>query len=111
MLTILRAVPEGSRGPAETVTEPCRVLWLIKGLGPGGAERLLVVSARLRDRDRIVGQVGYLLPWKNALVDELRATGIEPVCFGARNSWDTRWLRRLRRRLAREPVDVVHAHS
>jgi glycosyltransferase involved in cell wall biosynthesis len=111
MLTILRAVPEGSRGPNETGGELLRVLWLIKGLGPGGAERLLVVSARLRDRALVTGRVAYLLAWKDALVDELHATGIETTCFEARNSWDIRWLRRLRRLLAREPVDVVHVHS
>jgi hypothetical protein len=27
-----------------------RALWLVKGLGAGGAERLLALSARLRDR-------------------------------------------------------------
>jgi glycosyltransferase involved in cell wall biosynthesis len=111
MLTILRGVPEGSRAPAESGEARLRVLWLIKGLGPGGAERLLVVSARLRDRARVTGRVAYLLAWKNALVDELHGAGIETTCFNARNSWDIRWLRRLRRLLVREPVDVVHVHS
>jgi glycosyltransferase involved in cell wall biosynthesis len=111
MLTILRGVPDGSRGCAKTGAAPLRVLWLIKGLGPGGAERLLVVSARLRDRARVTGRVAYLLPWKNALVDELHDVGIETTCLGARNSWDIRWLRRLRRALSRAPVDVVHVHS
>ncbi len=55
--------------PLETsVTDrPVRVLWLVKGLGAGGAERLLALSARLRDRTAIDPQVAYLLVYKQAL--------------------------------------------
>ena len=88
-----------------------RVLLLIKGLGPGGAERLLVLSARFRRPERVVYEVAYLLPWKNALVDELAAEGVSSSCLGARNSLDPRWLWRLRRHLIARPTDVVHAHS
>lgn len=88
-----------------------RVLWLIKGLGPGGAERLLVLNARFRRPERVVYEVAYLLPWKDALVGELTAEGVSSSCLGARNSLDPRWLWRLRRHLSANPVDVVHAHS
>jgi L-malate glycosyltransferase len=88
-----------------------RVLWLIKGLGPGGAERLLTLSARLRDRRRVQGHVAYLLPYKVALVPELQREGVAVTCLGARRWWDPRWLVRLRALLASEPFDVVHAHS
>ena len=50
-----------------------RVLWLVKGLGPGGAERLLVQHARLGHRDRFEYEVAYLLPWKEHLVPEFEA--------------------------------------
>ena len=43
-----------------------RVLWLIKGLGPGGAEQLLVSMAGVRDRTAADVDVAYLLPWKDA---------------------------------------------
>jgi glycosyltransferase involved in cell wall biosynthesis len=88
-----------------------KVLWLIKGLGPGGAERLVVQSARLRDAARVDGRVAYLLPWKDTLVAELERDGVATACFGARSSWDPRWLGRLRRSLVRNRVDIVHVHS
>jgi hypothetical protein len=48
-----------------------RVLLLIKGLGRGGAEQLLVNSARYLDLDRFHCEVAYLLSWKDSLVGEL----------------------------------------
>ena len=87
------------------------MLWLVKGLGPGGAERLLVLSARHRDRGRFAVRVGYLLPHKVALVAELEAEGVPCLCLGRARLADLRWLRTLRRSLVTEPVDVVHAHS
>ena len=39
-----------SSGDGSERCERRRVLWLIKGLGPGGAEHLLVAAARVRDR-------------------------------------------------------------
>lgn len=88
-----------------------RVLWLVKGLGLGGAERLLVLSARRRDRSRVAVRAGYLLPHKVALVADLEATGLPVTCLGRAHLADPRWLRTLRRSLVAEPVDVVHAHS
>ena len=88
-----------------------RVLWLVKGLGPGGAERLLTLSARRRDRGRFAIRVGYLLPHKTALVPDLEAEGVPVACLGRTRLADLRWLWDLRRSLVAEPVDVVHAHS
>jgi glycosyltransferase involved in cell wall biosynthesis len=91
---------------------PLRVLWLIKGLGAGGAERLVEQSARLRDRARISPAVAYLLAEKSTLVTSLKAQGCGPIiCFDARSSWDLRWIPRLVRLLRSEPFDVVHIHS
>jgi glycosyltransferase involved in cell wall biosynthesis len=88
-----------------------RVLWLVKGLGPGGAERLLVASARRRDDQRISVRAAYLLPHKVALVAELQAEGVPVTCLGHRQVLDPRWLIALRRSLVQDPVDIVHAHS
>jgi L-malate glycosyltransferase len=90
---------------------PVRVLWLVKGLGPGGAERLLVAAASAHDRGGFGFEVDYLLPWKDALVGELEALGVPTRCLEVRDERDLRWAARLRRRLVREPVDVLHAHS
>ncbi len=91
--------------------EPIRVLWLIKGLGPGGAERLLVAAAAHRDRTRFAVTCAYLLPWKDRLVPELEALGVPTHCLDVHDERDPRWAVRLRTLLRAEPVDVVHAHS
>lgn len=96
--------------PAEPPS-PVRVLWLVKGLGPGGAERLLVLAARGRDRAQVAVRVGYLLPHKVALVPDLEDEDVPVACLGRAPLADPRWLLALRRSLIEEPVDVVHAHS
>ena len=88
-----------------------RVLWLIKGLGPGGAERLLVSLAGALDHERTTCQAAYLLPWKDHLVPELAAKGVPAVCLSNGRLWDPRWVWRLVRLVRRERIDVVHIHS
>lgn len=90
---------------------PVRVLWLIKGLGPGGAERLLVGAARSIERDRFDVSAAYLLAWKDHLVGELRDAGVTAVCLGARGDLDPRWVMRFRRLVHDRRIDIVHAHS
>ncbi len=90
---------------------PVRVLWLIKGLGLGGAERLLVSMAQARDRTMFEYEAAYLLPWKDALVEALEAEGVPVSCLGGGRELDLRWAARLRRRLVERPVDIVHVHS
>ena len=96
---------------SEAHARPIRVLWLIKGLGPGGAERLLVAAAAHRDRGRFAVTCAYLLPWKRQLAPELEALGVPTVCLDVRDERDLRWAPRLRQLLVRQPVDLVHAHS
>jgi glycosyltransferase involved in cell wall biosynthesis len=93
------------------VSEPIRVCWVVKGLGPGGAERLLVAAAAAHDRSAFSFEVVYLLPWKNHLVGELTELGVHCTCLEVRDERDVRWAARLRRMLRTEPVDVVHMHS
>jgi glycosyltransferase involved in cell wall biosynthesis/SAM-dependent methyltransferase len=88
-----------------------RVLWLIKGLGPGGAETLLAASAAARDRDHFDYATAFVVPEKQALVPALEEAGVEVTCLGARGRAELRWPWRLRRRLVEQPVDIVHAHS
>jgi glycosyltransferase involved in cell wall biosynthesis len=87
------------------------VLWLVKGLGPGGAEHLLVLSARRRDRTAVEPRTAYLLPQKTALVAALEAEDVPVTCLGGPRLADPRWVLRIRRSVLAEPVDVVHAHS
>ena len=87
------------------------VLHVIKGLGPGGAERLLVSMAVVRSPD-VRFSVAYLLPWKRHLVDELEALGAEVHLVGGnRGLADPRWLVRLAGLVRRTRPDVVHLHS
>jgi glycosyltransferase involved in cell wall biosynthesis len=93
------------------VTNPLRVLSIVKGLGPGGAERLLVSVARASDPAVVSYEVAYVLPWKNHLVSSL--TDADVACHllgGQRGLADPRWLLRLRRLLRRD-FDIVHVHS
>lgn len=87
-----------------------RVLWLVKGLGPGGAEMLLVSSARVADLQRFHFEAAYVLPWKDRLVPRLEALGIATHCLGRRTA-DLRWVLALRALLVRGRFDVVHLHS
>ncbi|MCZ7535483.1 MAG: glycosyltransferase [Acidimicrobiia bacterium] len=88
-----------------------RVLWLVKGLGPGGAERLLVGAASAHDTQRFAFDCAYLLPWKDALVADLEKRGVGTRCLGVRREQDLRWAGRLRRLLREQHYDVLHAHS
>jgi glycosyltransferase involved in cell wall biosynthesis len=92
-------------------TDPIRVLWLVKGLGPGGAERLMVAAAGAHDRTAVSLRAAYLLPWKDALVGDLEALDVGCRCLDVRDERDLRWAFRLRRHLLDHPVDVLHAQS
>jgi len=91
--------------------EKVRVLWLIKGLGRGGAELLMRDAAIFADRDVFEYEVAYLLPHKDALVDDFRGAGVAVHLLPIRNEFDLRWARRLRRMLIERPVHVLHVHS
>ena len=104
----------GRRSPGGTSTLPTvttRVLHLIKGLGPGGAEQLLVNQARATEADDLVFSVAYLVSWKNHLVGPLSEAGWQAHCLESDRPWDLRWLLGFRRLVNREQIDVVHGHS
>ncbi len=88
-----------------------RVLWLVKGLGPGGAERLLVEQASAGDHHAFDYECAYLLDWKQHLVPELEARGVRTHGLGVARELDLRWVTRLHRLLRDGRYDVVHAHS
>ncbi|MGH8900388.1 MAG: glycosyltransferase [Egibacteraceae bacterium] len=88
-----------------------RVLWLAKGLGRGGAEQLLSLTAAQIDQARFEIEVAYLLAWKDALVPEFSACGIQTHCLGMRHGADLSWVPRLRSLARRRQFDLVHTHS
>lgn len=73
---------EGFREIAIIVDGMLRVFHLVKGLGRGGAETLLVRTAETGESGIRTGY-GYFLPWKDALVSELRHKGCTVKCFPA----------------------------
>jgi glycosyltransferase involved in cell wall biosynthesis len=85
------------------------VLIVIKGLGRGGAEQLLLSGVPYLDTERYRYQFAYLLPWKDSLVPELTGAGFAVHCLdGAKG---TGWAGRLRDLVRREGIGLVHAHS
>jgi L-malate glycosyltransferase len=86
------------------------VLLLIKCLGYGGAERLLVDFAAHRDRENFDYEAAYVLRRENSLVPALESTGVEVHCLGAEGNWDLGWLIALRRLLVKGRFDIVHSH-
>jgi glycosyltransferase involved in cell wall biosynthesis len=87
-----------------------RVLWLMKGLGLGGAERILAMSVPALRAAGWDVEVAYVLPHKDAWVGTLRDAGVPVHCLGAPASV-RRWPVRLQRLLAAGDFDVVHSHS
>jgi glycosyltransferase involved in cell wall biosynthesis len=85
------------------------VLILIKGLGRGGAEQLLLSGVPYLDTATYRYQFAYLLPWKDSLVPELTGAGFGVHCLdGARGPG---WTGRLRRLVRAEGIRLVHVHS
>ncbi len=87
-----------------------KVLWLIKGLGLGGAERLLVSAAPHVDRRRFDYEAAFLLPWKRALVPPLEQAGIPTTCLRHIHPYDPRVIGKVCRLLRERRVDLLHLH-
>lgn len=91
-------------------TAPRRVLWLAKGLGLGGAERLIVDALPHLDRHRFTVEVAYVLPWKDALAASVAAAGIPVHCLEGGKELDGRWVPRLRSLVRAGEFELVHTH-
>jgi glycosyltransferase involved in cell wall biosynthesis len=88
-----------------------RVYHLIKGLGRGGAETLLVENLRFSDRTHFEYGYGYFLPWKNALELPLEAQGAQVDCFECGNSLSIlAAARRVSTHLRHWRADLLHCH-
>lgn len=92
------------------MTGRTRVLWVAKGLGRGGAEKLLVTGAAHLDHARFEVEVAYLLPWKDQLVLDLTSRGLRVHCLQQEGPADLRWVPRLRRLVHEGRFDIVHTH-
>ena len=66
---------------------PCRLVFLIRDLGHGGAQRQLITLAKaLAARGDFAVSVVHFYP--GAFESELRAAGIQTVCIGKKHRWD-----------------------
>ena len=90
--------------------EKPRVLVLIKGLGIGGAEKLISEGARFWDREGFDYSVAYVLPWKDQLVGDLEGLGVRVEMIGGPRGLTPRTLSRLHDLIRRRGIDLVHAH-
>lgn len=88
-----------------------RVLVIIKGLGLGGAERLIVGALPCLDRNRFYYEFLYLVPWKNLLVPEIEKNGFKVNCIKTPNFLYFPYaLHRLLILLKNGKFDLIHAH-
>lgn len=90
-------------------TDPVRVLWLIKGLGRGGAETILEAALERFDPRMVRIDVAYVLPNKDALRPSIESMGVIVHCLAG--SGRSGWLRNLGKLLRGHNYDIVHTHS
>lgn len=91
--------------------EPLRVFHLIKGLGRGGAEGLLLGCGERPPDGAVTYGAGYFLPWKDALAEPLRDRGVEVVRFTARGGPGMlARVPRIASFLRRWRADLLHCH-
>ncbi len=101
---------DGVRIDSSADGDPVGVLMLTKGLGLGGTERLIAGAVRHLDPSRFRVEVAYLLPWKDALVDEIRSDGVPVHCLDARHATSVAWIARLRQLVRTHDIGIVHTH-
>lgn len=88
-----------------------KVLHVIKSLGLGGAERLLVDGARVGPTVGLRHEIVSFLPWKDALIPDLQRVGARVTVLPASSSPSLLLnVDRLARHLKVVRPDVVHAH-
>ena len=96
--------------PGRAGRGPLRVLWLVKSLNHGGAERLLQVMASRVGGSAVEVEVAYVRQSLDALVPQI-ARHVPVHGLGARNDRDLSWLPRLRSLVRDRGIDIVHTHS
>lgn len=87
------------------------VLVAIKGLGIGGAEKLISEAIPFWDRTSYDYRVAYFLPWKDQLVDEISAHGVPVHLLGGTRGLDPGAGVRLRNLIRKADIAIVHVHS
>jgi glycosyltransferase involved in cell wall biosynthesis len=86
------------------------VLHLIKGLGIGGAEKLIAEGSRFWNRESFEYHVAYVVSALDQLVPDLAGREVPVHCLNGGRGLDPLVLVRLRRLIRRTRVRLVHAH-
>lgn len=93
------------------MTDPIRVLWFIKGLDYGGAERLIEFMLAHTDHERFNVEIAYVMRPYAALVPQIARHGVRIHNLGADHDYDLSWVPRLRRLVKTGRFQILHAHS
>ncbi len=87
------------------------VLVLIKSLGLGGAERLLIDALPYLDRQSFNYRYTYCVPWKDFLVTHFEHAKLPISCLGMHNwAYLPLALNRLQTLYQQYQFDIIHAH-
>ncbi len=86
------------------------MLWVIKALGPGGAEQLLLSAARTHDHSSFDIECAFLIEDDPSFVADLEAAGVRCHRLTVGRSPHL-WPYRLRALIHDGQFDVVHVHS
>ena len=95
------------REVASPLTGPLRVLIVIRSLGPGGAERLVLDQIRHRDAQAFAYELFVARERDPNLLDEAESLEV-PIHLGYES--ERSWPVALRQLLAHRGFDVVHSH-
>ncbi len=86
------------------------MLWLVKGLGAGGAERLLLAQAERQAKPGDV-TVAVTRPDRSHLVARFEAAGVRVLSLTEPGDRPGRWAVRLARLVLQQRPAVIHVHS
>lgn len=93
------------------MTERIKVLWIIKGLSAGGAEKLLAMSLPYIDREKFDYRIVYFLKRYSDLVSTFEQSGIPVYCLNMGKIYDIRAFFRLLKLIRKLEIDILHIHS
>jgi glycosyltransferase involved in cell wall biosynthesis len=88
-----------------------KVLHIIKSLGRGGAEMLLPETLKFHSKDTFEFHYIYFLPWKNQMVESIRAQGGAVTCFSAPNNLRILFtFPQIIRYVKKHQIQLIHCH-
>lgn len=88
-----------------------KVLHIIKSLGRGGAETLLLETLKYHNKNQFEFYYIYFLPWKNELVKELEQQGAFVVNIPAKNNFQILLsFLKINQFIKQKKIQLVHCH-